>query len=72
MIIKLSPRLDITEVKAQIKSIMAFKEQRIHELRQMYGECLPSLKQKETAQDIINTEVSDINLLAMMCAGIEE
>lgn len=71
MIIKLSPRLDITEVKAQIKSIMAQKENRINGLRDQYKED-DELGLHGTAQNIINTEVSDINLLAMMYAGIEE
>lgn len=71
MIIKLSPRLDITEVKAQIKSIMAYKENRINGLRDQYKED-DELGLHGTAQNIINTEVSDINLLAMMYAGIEE
>ena len=78
MIIKISPRLSITEVKAQIKSIMAQKENRIFNMRKDINDFYdknhtavigPS---RESVQDIINQEVSDINLLAMMYAGIEE
>lgn len=71
MIIKLSPRLDITEVKAQIKSIMAQKEIRINNLRDQHDSD-GDLAMHTTAQAIVNKEVSDINLLAMMYAGIEE
>lgn len=68
MVIVLPKNLDVTEVKAKFRGMIACKKMRVDKIRLMD---FPSEEDQKTAQAIVNIEVSDINLLQMLYDGVQ-